>query len=263
MIKCRKHASDLRKIIISLLLILAFPTVFAYEQIPITLSGEMDKVVFDGKWSSPLEWKKSSFNQYDFEHKESIILRSAHQDDFVYFLVDSVSDDEINNGADKAMICFDTNNDKTVIPNSDDYCFLSVLGSSEYFVFQGNPNNSSDNYFKKISLPKDYVGIGSASDDNDKYILIPHPSYEFKIPTDTIGRKSVYGFYFAVYDANTTKTYTYPENVTSSELFSSPAKWGEIYSPDKSLPEFGFPMIVMVFTLGLLIFYNKVFRIKR
>jgi hypothetical protein len=217
----------------------------AYEPIPITVSGSMDKIVFDGKWSFELEWKASSLNTYSYNETQ-VVLRSAHQGDFVYIFLDAITDSYLDK-LDYAVICFDTKNDKTAIPNSDDYCFMMRLGQ-DVSSYNGNEMSSENNYFKKIPNPADFVGTSAISDENDRYTTIPHPSYEFRIPTDLIGRESVYGFYFLVYDEHLKKAYTYPENITleNSSTIPSPSVWGEIYSPDKSLPEFNLPVFSLL-----------------
>jgi hypothetical protein len=96
------------------------------------------------------------------------------------------------------------------------------------------------------------------SDVNDRYTPIPHPSYEFRIPTSLIGRESVYGFYFLVYDGNSQKTYTYPQNLDPENFVSSPNQWGEIYSPDKSLPEFGIPLLSLTLSILSIIFISRI-----
>jgi hypothetical protein len=220
----------------------------------------MNKVTFDGKWSFQTEWKQSSLNEYDYDNSQTtVILRTAHQDDFVYVFIDAISDITIDKEADKAVICFDTNNDKIPIPDQDDYCFLTTLDSKSQIVYQGDP--SAKDYFKEIPAPQDYIGLSIMSDNNDRYSSVPHASYEFKIPTDIIGRKSIYGFYFAVYDANLKKVYTYPTDITTDQMFTSPKSWGEIYSPDKSLPEFELPLLTLLPALGLVFYFSKFFRV--
>lgn len=243
-----------------LLIPLVISNVYAFDQIPITLSAKMNDVIFDGKWSFPTEWKQSSLNEYSYDNSQTaIILRTAHQDNFVYVFIDAITDITIDKEADKAMICFDTNNDKTAIPDQNDYCFLSTLESKSQIAYQGDP--TARDYFREIPVPQGYRGISATSDKNDRYSSVSHTSYEFRIPTDTIGRKSIYGFYFSVYDASTKEIYTYPTNTTAVQMFTSPENWGEVYSPDKSLPEFGMPMFALLPAFGLVFYFTRLFRI--
>lgn len=241
--------------IILLLTSSGFSLAFAYEQIPITFSGKMNEVQFDGKWSFDTEWKQSSLNNYHFNDGNTlVILRTAHQDKYVYIFVDMINDEVIDGGGDRAAVCFDTSNDKTAVPNDDDYCFDAILGSG-----QGNTYGGDGNDFQQIPNHSDFVGLSAPSDVNDRYSGVSHPGYEFRIPTDLIGRSHVYGFYFEVFDKDTNKLYTYPEN---NSTMQNPASWGEIYSPDRSLPEFDLPMIMLLPLLGLVIIITKKLQLK-
>lgn len=244
------------------LMILIFYIPVAYAQIiPITISSSMDNVIFDGKWTFMREWKESSLDQISTD-SSPIYIRTAHWQNYVYVFIDAVGDVYLDKGADQAMICFDINNDKTRIPNSNDYCFVDVLDGKSAFVLQGgSPLGINDN-FKKISTPQDFIGISSVSDENDRYTNAPHPSYEFRIPTDIIGRSNIYGFYLTVYDAHTNKFYSWPDNENTGNIFHvpSPSKWGELVSPDSSLPEFKWPMLALL-PASLFVLYFTRFKI--
>jgi len=234
---------------------ISFLSAHAYEQIPITLSSTIDKVQLDGKWSFETEWKQTSLNNYYFDNGNTlIILRSAHHGDYVYVLIDAINDEIINKGEDQATICFDTHNDKTQTPNNDDYCFDAILGMGMGNTYRGNYADLNGGF---IEIPNhlEFVGLSTDSDKNDRYSGVQHPAYEFRIPTDVIGRNSVYGFYFEVYDGDTKKLYTYPENQTS--MMKSPVSWGEIYSPDKSLPEFYLPFLVTISSFTFIIIVSR------
>lgn len=235
-----------------ILLMFSFPPVFAHEQIPITISGTMGDVDFDGKWTFMTEWKQSSLNEYRYGD-DIIILRSAHQGEFVYLFIDAITDYTIDSGLDSAVVCFDTNNDKNEFPNEDDYCFVTKLDGGMGKIYSGNSDTQN---FTEITTGG-FIAIGTVSDINDRYSSIPHTGYEFKIPTEIIGRNNIYGFYFAVYEANSQKYYTYPQNITTNTIMTSPSLWGEIYSPDKSLPEFSLPILLLLPALGLALFLTK------
>lgn len=246
-------------ITILLILILSNPTPsFANEQIIITYSDAMDDVILDGKWTYTTEWKNSSADKISSNNME-IQLRSAHQDNFIFILVDVVGDTYLDKGSDKVILCFDTKNDKTLKPGIDDYCFMSVLGRNTPITFQGNSSIPINGYMKKIPNPENLIGIGSISNENDRYSKIPHSSYEFKIPTDLIGRSNVYGFYLSLYDAHQNKYYTWPVNTTSNNLLhiATPINWGELVSPDKSLPEFHIPFFILIITLSISIYLTN------
>ena len=236
--------------IIFLLIFSGFGIAYAFEPIPITVSGTADKIIFDGKWSFEFEWKASSLNTYSYDDT-TVILRSSHQGDFIYILLDSITDRYLDTMNDYAIVCFDTKNDKSIKANSDDYCFMTSLDGKNSFVYQGGYTSIRDNYFTKIPNPDEFIGISTVSDLNDRYTPMPHPSYEFKIPIKLVGRESVYGFYFLVYDGHTKKSYTYPQNLESENFIKvpSPSMWGEIYSPDRSLPEFSLPTISLALSI--------------
>ena len=246
--------SNTMKFVIPIIILLGLGVVSVYgeETIPITYSGTMDRVVFDGKWSFEQEWKQSSLNTYLYEDgNKMIILRSAHQADFVYVFIDVITDESLNNNLDYATICFDSENNKSVIPDYNDHCFTSVLGNDTGITLHG------DDGFKQIDNHPDFIAIGGISDQHDRYSSVPHISHEFRIPTDLIGRNNVYGFYFLVYDDHTKKYYTYPTDLALDGKISAPDTWGEIYSPDKSLPEFYVPFLVIVSGFAIVMFLNR------
>ncbi|MEM3064197.1 MAG: hypothetical protein QW177_02375 [Candidatus Nitrosotenuis sp.] len=227
---------------------------YAFEPIPITVSHTMSDVIFDGKWTHEYEWKASSLNTYKYENDTEIVLRTAHQGDFVYVFLDPITD-YYADPLDHAIICFDTENNKSEMTDDNDYCFVTYL-DGESLVYQGN--SKSDIEFDKIENPDGFIAKSTVSDVNDRYTPIPHPSYEFRIPTELIGRHNVYGFYFGIYDEHTKKTYTYPQNLNPKNFVAMPMEWGEIYSPDKSLPEFELPTIALVVSITSLILLSQV-----
>ncbi|NIP61745.1 MAG: hypothetical protein GWO15_02960 [Nitrosopumilaceae archaeon] len=231
-----------------------------HETIMITKSEEMNKVSFDGKWSFVTEWKRSSQERMRYDNGTEIQLRIAHQDNFVYVMLNHVTDTKIDENIDKAIVCFDTKNNKGKTLDSDDYCFISTLSQNDGMVLQGNSNQTSDQLVE-IDPHAEYISIGGISDENDRYSKIPHSSFEFRIPTDLIGRSDNYGFYVAVYEASSNKTYSWPEterpNFVSTPV---PDSWGNLISPDKSLPEFGVYQLVLlpliILTIVLARFWN-------
>lgn len=217
-----------------------FDNVFAEDPILISVSSDLDKLIFDGKWTDSSEWKKSSYNWLKFEDGSEIHLRTAHQENFIYIQINAASDTIINKGTDNAIVCFDTKNDKTLIPQSDDYCFSTTLGRQNSFTYQGNNLPAINGHFSKIPNNKDFIAVGTTSDKYDRYSKTPHASYEFKIPLDVLGRSNNYGFYISVFDADKQTHYSWPYDIKKQSLssISSPSQWGDLISPDKSLPEF-------------------------
>lgn len=255
-----------RLILIFLFVIVGFSLLPAFsdsEQIFITISERMEDVIIDGKWSFSnqytTEWKASSENLLNFEDGAKIALRSAHQDNFVYIMVDFISDRTIDKGADRALVCFDTTNNKSTHPDEDDYCFMAVQGRKLPYTFQGGSNLSTTRHLVKISNHPDFLAMAGVSGKYDRYSQTDHTSYEFKIPTSLIDRKNVYGFYVEVFDYSSMKSYVWPNDVIEGAKLNikNPLQWGEMVSPDKSLPEFGTPSLVIVITFSIFLVFAR------
>jgi len=238
-----------------LLFVIAFtaPSVFA-QSIPITKSPSMDQVVFDGKWTFMREWKESSLTYIETE-LNNIFLRTAHQQNYIYLMIDAVPDKTLNKGQDQVVVCFDANSEQNISPDENDYCFLVKLGERTAITLRG----SELGRFEIIQNHPDLIAIGGVSDDNDRYSKIPHTSYEFRIPIDLLGRTDSYGFYVGVFEHNNSTMYTWPSNlsVTSKNDIPNPNEWGIIFSPDKSLPEYELPMLILIMSIVMVIFVSS------
>ena len=235
--------------------ILGFSYVLAAEQIPITISNKMDLVVFDGKWTNSTEWKRSTEEKIiDNDMNHYMQFKTAHQGNFVYIMVDFVSDTKTEKGKDFSIICFDTNNDKQDNIDENDYCFKTFL-DGESIILKGNKNQ-----FQEIKH-EEFVSAGTTSDENDRYSKVPHASYEFKIPTDLIGRSNIYGLFVGAYDSDTDSLITWPSKISLSDPTTIPpsSQWGEIFSPDNSIPEFELPLLVLFPMFGAIIYFTKKF----
>jgi hypothetical protein len=232
---------------------------FAEEPIMITQSPDINNVIFDGKWTFEKEWKRSSLNTLRYDDGTVIQLRTAHQDNFIYVLVDAVSDTHLDKGSDSAIICIDKNNSKTTVTNIDDYCFMDILDGKNSFVLQGGSPLALVSNFKKIANPDGFIGISTVSDKNDRYSSIPHSSYEFRIPTTLVGRSDNYNFYVGVYDAYLHKTYSWPQGIATDSILKipSPDKWGDLISPDKSIPEFSWPSLSLLIAIISVLYITR------
>jgi len=240
-----------------ILIITPITNVFAEDPIMITKSTNMEQVIFDGIWTHATEWKKSSLNFKTIDGKEVVYLRTAHQGNFVYVFLDVIIDTHLDKEVDKSVICFDTENDKNEFADYNDYCFTAILGENVGSISQGESSLVANN-FQNIPNVEGFIGIGAVSDENDRYSIIPHASYEFRIPTDLIGRSDNYGYYVGIYDDFTNTTYSWPNEIVLDEFkIPSPKLWGEIISPDKSLPEFEWAIIALLPALILVIFLTK------
>lgn len=234
--------------LITIFIVYLFSNCIAFAEPIMIPYSDMNDVIFDGKWTFTEEWKHTSWDGG---------IRSAHNGKFIFILADVVSDTNYEKGKDSVMICFDSNNTKSIMFDKHDYCFQSILGTNEGFTYQGGFPSGSTGNFEKITNPSGFISVSGISDQNDRYSNIPHASYEFKIPVDFIGRSDIYGFYYYIYESNSNKFYTWPANLTQNDQFQipTPNNWGVMVSPDKSLPEFQFPMIAFIpaFFIGLFI----------
>jgi len=221
--------------------------VYAEESILISKSESMASLELDGKWTSKTEWKESVHQIIGFDGNNIVHLRTAHHQDFIYFLLDFVSDTQPDTNMDKAIICLNSDNDRKLQSDSNDFCFVVTLNGKSSDVMVGGANNTKNGNFKTIENNFSFNAIGNISDSNDRYSQIPHSSYEFKIPTELVGRSSTYGFYFSLYDYSQNQWYSWPSIETKNNYsIPSPNSWGTLISPDKSLPEFSFSIIFSI-----------------
>jgi hypothetical protein len=242
-------------ILILIICIIIFPIfeVFAEPVIKISISDAMNKLTLDGKWTHTAEWKHSSHNEIRYEDGNTIHFRSAHQDNFIYFLIDFVSDTSIDIDNDNAILCLEPKNNKPDVVDSNAYCFMTILGNHTPILFQGN--HTGIDGFKQIPSIENLFVSGNVSSDGDRYSSTPHTSYEFKIPTDLVGRYSEYGFYYSVYEKNSDKYFTWPHFIQENDqqLISNSSQWGTIISPDKSLPEFNFSIMFLILISAIVV----------
>ncbi len=221
-----------------------FPEIFAQET-PITISGTMQDVIFDGKWTFEQEWKQSALEKIKTQHSVTYI-RTAHQDDFIYVMLDVINDKQPSQD-DIGVVCF-RNLENNTIDMSDSYCFQTNPINTKAKTAKWQAISQS---FIEVENPEGLVFVGGVSDQNDRYSKTPHPSYEFKIPVELFGRYDRYGFFVGVYDSEEHASYSWPENINVDLSFEmpSPSEWGMIISPDKSLPEYPVPILVLFVTI--------------
>ncbi|TLX66012.1 MAG: hypothetical protein E6L02_06460 [Thaumarchaeota archaeon] len=174
------------------------------------------------------EWKRTSYN----EAAGGLVIRTGHDYNNLYVLLDFIPQHKFSKYSDYGIICMVANPSKERYPQKDDYCFLITLGSKNPITLQG----------------------GSSLGENN-----PHTSYEFKIPIEIVGRSDKYGFYAAVYDINANRVYSWPEITTEKNFPDIPSStnWGELISPDKSLPEFQWPLLVLVSAIFTIIYLTR------
>lgn len=264
MIRCCRKDYNFH-VILSLSFIVVFiflensPNAFADDQVLITKTGTLNHVIFDGKWTFMSEWKESSLNDLVYNNTTRIELRSAHQGNYLYFMIDALAETNFIKNSDRAVICLDANDSKLQIPDSRYYCFIAVLNSKNSFVLQGGSPLELTNHYKIIPSPDDFIATGGISDQNDRYTPTPHESYEFRIPVDLVGRSDIYGIYVGIYDSHSNTVYSYPTDISSVGPLEipSPSQWGVMISPDKSLPEFPLPALMLPVALSITLYFTK------
>lgn len=251
--------------IISILLYLPLIDSFGEEEILITKSFDIDKIIFDGIWSFETEWKGSSLKQVNTDDGP-IHIRVAHKDEFVYVMINVESDKHQNKGFDKTIVCFDTNNSKSKIPDESDYCFMSTLGKQIGITMQGGSPSKLSSNFKTIKNHDGFIGIGNVSTDEDRYSKIPHSTYEYKIPTELIGRSDNYGFFIMIIDDQKNEINSWPQDIKFDKFsylkIPGPDKWGNLISPDKTLPEIHLMVIVFLLSTSIAIIFSHKIRYK-
>lgn len=247
------------------LLVFCFPILtnfresFAVDQIFITISDDRDAVIYDGKWTNTYEWKRTSLDTITYDGGRIVILRTAHQGNFLYIFVDAINDFTLDNDKDNATVCIDGDNKKTELADKNDFCFTATLGQKNSVVSQGEIESNAHDNFQTIPNQDGFIGISSVSDENDRYEPRRHPSYEFRIPINLFGRSDNYGFFLSVYDASSNSFYNWPKNITRTDIqtIPTPAEWGNLVSPDKSLPEFDLPLLILLPSLILVIYLTR------
>lgn len=221
------------------------------EPIFITYRDDGNMTVFDGKWTFTQEWKRTSYTDaYD----GALVVRTGHDYHYIYVLIDFLSQHQFSKYSDYGIVCVDGKYDRGD-PLKDDYCFLVTLGSSNPITLQGGGMLGLTDHFTRINNDHNLIAVGGISDQNDRYSSTPHSSYEFRIPIDVFGSSDKYGFMAGAYVAKENKLYTWPESISEKNSFSipSPSTWGEMTSPDESLPEFPLPNIILLVSIILLI----------
>ena len=250
----------IKLIVASIVLIIFYPhLVFAQPQIFTTLRGGTDSIIWDGKWSYLQEWKPMSEDILRYNDGNELAVKTGHDRENLYVFLDFFTENQFRKFSDYGVVCAVANKTIESYPQKDDYCFLVSLGSHNPVTLQGGGDLAMTNHFMNIENDPNLIAVGGVSDNHDRYSYIPHSSYEFRIPIKIIGRSDIYGFYVATYDAQTKKVYSWPQNITNTEFPSipSPSGWGELVSPDKSLPEFPYPAIMMLLSTMVIIYMSR------
>ena len=206
---------------------------FSDEPIKVTISDTFNDVIFDGEWSFRQEWKASSLDQFRFDD-DDLILRSAHQDNFMYILIDVLGDVKNDHMADRAIVCFD-GKETSKMADESDWCYVATRGSKNGHTLNGGSPIHQTSHFNIQKNHPDFIAIGGTSGPNDRYTKTPHAAYEFKIPIEQIGFQDEYGFFMQVFDGDIVMTYPTEHSGKYPQEIPSPEHWGLIISPDHSI----------------------------
>ena len=210
---------------------------YADEPIKTTISSSMPNVQFDGEWTFGYEWKQSSYHKFTFDKKDAIILRTAHQDKFLYIMIDYLIDFTNDHIADRAVVCFG-GDDTSSVADESDWCYAVSRESGNGHTLQGGSPIYQTSHFNLVKNHPDFVAHGGTSGEYDRYVAKPHAAYEFRIPIEQIGFQDEYGFFVQVYDGNDVKTYPKEFSGKFPQKIPSPVKWGKIVSPDHSISNY-------------------------
>ena len=206
---------------------------FADEPIKVTVSNTFDDVIFDGSWSFKQEWKASALDQFRFNGND-LILRTAHQDNYLYVLIDVLGDITHDHMADRAVVCID-GKETSKIADDSDWCYVATRGSKNGHTLNGGSMIYRTGHFQIEKNHPDFIAIGGTSAEHDRYLKTPHAAYEFKIPIEQIGFENEYGFFMQVFDGNDVMAYPNEHSGNYPQKIPSPERWGMIISPDRSI----------------------------
>jgi hypothetical protein len=225
---------------------------FAEESILITEANSIQEI--DGKWGFVNEWKESAYTGLSYDNGEKLVLRTLHDRNYIYVLVDHLGDTHPNKGEDRAIVCLNSKNEN---PEKDNYCFIVTLGRKNSIVLQESTSFTINSKFKRI-FKTEFEGMGGVT-VADRYSTIPHVTYEFKIPVELVGKSNEYQFYVAAYEAQRNYILTWPKNIILKNNFDIPlsSNWGTMISPDSSLPEFPLSLSVLIIPMVMIIVISR------
>lgn len=238
----------IRLVVLFAVAMVSFHLAAAQPQIFTTLRGDANATVWDGKWTFMQEWKRTSEDIVRYSDGNELAVKTGHDRQNLYVFLDFFTEHQFTKYADYGLVCIVTNETTSPGPDENYHCFLVSLGSHHPVTLQSGGDLAMTNHLTRIKNDNDLIGVGGISDSHDRYSYVPHPSYEFKIPIGVIGRSDHYRFYAAAYDARDGSSYSWPQNITKDSFPSVPpiSRWGDLISPDKTLPEFPYPVITLL-----------------
>lgn len=148
------------------------------------------KPMIDGRWSFEEEWTDTK--EYVMRYG-SAYFRTKHDDDFLYFILDVVSEETVHKGS-FCWIYLDTEYDRSDLPNIDDFAFSLqwITEKSEQILMQKGQGNGWGS--ETTELPNGFLAASAVSKSKKKSLAHPHIVYEFRIPMTLIRQRKKIGF---------------------------------------------------------------------
>jgi len=159
-----------------------------------------NNLVIDGKWSTADEWTDASELEMAFYiGSGQVILRTKHDANYLYVLVDFVSDKtenkEQSDKNDGCTLAFDCDHDAATSPQKDDFRWGGGFNAPEKFGTWFNRGDGSSTWPDVYPHPPQDLLCNSSMDaTNDPYDQEPHRIYEFRMPKKYFKEDAI-GFY--------------------------------------------------------------------
>jgi len=184
-------------------------------------------------WVYKNEWEDARLvslrNAFDWYHGVSN-LAIKHDENWVYGIVDFISDEK-NNGGDWLHISIDTKNDGGNIPQIDDYLFggewhgRSSPRLSCYMRRGTGKETEAEGWSNTLTMKDALIASSKATSPNSDS---EHLVYEFKISKKYFGGSPFVGMYLNVLDSGLSGSFMiWPFNEPRF-LWSQPSTWGDI-----------------------------------
>jgi hypothetical protein len=219
----------------------------------VTCGALQNPVTIDGKWTNKNEWADAFEVSVGFvKGSGEVHFKAKHDDNFLYALVDFVSDSEIQT-ADMGAVVIDPGNDAGSAPQIDDFVLMGRWNSPTQF-FSGTAYGTGTAWGNPGALGAGFNVASSKMADNDPYSASSHLIYEFQVPMSRVTPTGI-GVYVAAFDRDV--------NIAAWPLapMEVPSQYGYMQFTNQVVPEF--PMGTTVILLMLLAAAGVLLRFSR
>jgi len=253
--------SEGRIVILSIaLLLLCFPFIAFTSHVEAreTITcGKLDNpVTIDGKWTSEHEWVDAFQISIGFiQGSGEAYFKAKHDDNYLYALIDFVSDIE-SQEADTGAVVIDSKNNGGSTPQTDDFVLLGRWNSPTEFnnVIAWGTGTAWGSF---MGLTGGFKVACSKDAANDPYSSSAHLIYEFQIPMSELDPTGI-GIYAAAFDREVNR------GVWPSAPMENPSQYGYMKFTTQVIPEFSTATsMVLLLLLGvasLVLRYPKAIR---